>query len=39
MQENLENAVCVMETVAHHRKLEEICNLGTIPTQENYFKT
>ena len=24
------NALCVMGTVAHHRKLEEIYNLGTI---------
>ena len=32
----LENfhALCVMGTVAHHRKLEEIYNLGTIQTQE-----
>jgi hypothetical protein len=29
------NALCVMRTVAHHRKLEEIYNLGTIPTQED----
>jgi hypothetical protein len=28
------NAPCVMGTVAHHRKLEEIYNLGTIQTQE-----
>ena len=28
------NAVCVMGTVAHHRKLEEIYNLGAIQTQE-----
>ena len=28
------NAICVMGTVAHHRKLEEIYNLGTISTQE-----
>ena len=28
------NAQCVMGTVAHHRKLEEIYNLGTIQTQE-----
>ena len=28
------NALCVMGTVAHHRKLEEIYNLGTISTQE-----
>ena len=28
------NALCVMGTVAHHRKLEEIYNLGTILTQE-----
>ena len=28
------NALCVMETVTHHRKLEEIYNLGTILTQE-----
>ena len=29
------NALCVMGTVAHHRKLEEIYNLGTtIQTQE-----
>ncbi len=27
------NALCVMGTVAHHRKLEEIYNLGTIQTQ------
>ena len=27
------NALCVMGT-AHHRKLEEIYNLGTIQTQE-----
>ena len=26
--------VCVMGTVAHHRKLEENYNLGTIQTQE-----
>ena len=29
------NALCVMGTVAHHRKLEEIYNLGTIQTQED----
>ena len=29
-----ENALSVMGTVAHHRKLEEIYNLGTIQTQE-----
>ena len=29
------NALCVMGTVAHHRKLEEIYNLGTISTQED----
>jgi hypothetical protein len=29
------NAMCVMGTVAHHKKLEEIYNLGTIPTQED----
>ena len=28
------HALCVMGTVAHHRKLEEIYNLGTIQTQE-----
>ena len=28
------NALCVMGTVAHHRTLEEIYNLGTILTQE-----
>ena len=28
------NALCVMGTVAHHRKLEEIYNLGTISTKE-----
>ena len=28
------NAVCVMGTVADHRKLEEIYFLGTIQTQE-----
>ena len=28
------NGLCVLETVAQHRKLEEICNLGTISTQE-----
>ena len=28
------NALCVMGTVAHHRKLEEIYNLGTFLTQE-----
>ena len=28
------NALCVMGTVSHHRKLEEIYNLGTISTQE-----
>ena len=28
------NALCMMGTVAHHRKLEEIYNLGTILTQE-----
>ena len=33
------NALCVMGTVAHHRKLEEIYNLGTISTQEEQFKT
>ena len=26
------NALCLMGTVAHHRKLEEIYNLGTIQT-------
>jgi hypothetical protein len=26
--------LCVMGTIAHHRKLEEIYNLGTISTQE-----
>ena len=29
------NALCVIGTVAHHRKLEEIYNLGTISTQED----
>ena len=29
------NALCVMGTVAHHRKLEEIYNLGTIQTQDD----
>ena len=29
------NALCVMETVAHYRKLEEIYNLGSISTQED----
>ena len=29
------NALCVMGTVAHHRQLEEIYNLGTIPTEED----
>ena len=29
------NTLCVMGTVAHHRKLEEIYNLGTISTQED----
>ena len=29
------NALFVMGTVAHHRKLEEIYNLGTIQTQED----
>ena len=29
------NALCVMGTVAHHRKLEEIYHLGTIPTEED----
>ena len=28
------NTLCVMGAVAHHRKLEEIYNLGTISTQE-----
>ena len=28
------HALCVMGTVAHHRKLEEIYILGTISTQE-----
>jgi hypothetical protein len=28
------NALSVMGTLAHHRKLEEIYNLGTILTQE-----
>ena len=28
------NALCVMGTVAHHRKLDEIYNLGTIQNQE-----
>ena len=28
------NALFVMGTVAHHKKLEEIYNLGTIQTQE-----
>ena len=32
------NALCVMGTVSHHRKLEEIYNLGTISTQEKYRK-
>ena len=30
------NALCVIGTVAHHCKLEEIYNLGTIPTQEDW---
>ena len=38
-----ESLICVKETVAHHRKLEDIYNLGTISTTEdqiNYlFKT
>ena len=29
------NALCVMGTVAHHRKLEEIYHLGTKPTEED----
>ena len=29
------NALYVMGTVAHHRKLEEIYHLGTIPTEED----
>ena len=29
------NALCVIGTVASHRKLEEIYNLGTIPTKED----
>ena len=29
------NALCVMGAVAHHKKLEEINNLGTIQTQED----
>ena len=33
------NHLCVIGTVAHHRKLEEIYNLGTIQAQEDYFKT
>lgn len=33
------NALCVMGTVAHHRKLEEIYNPGTTSTQEDQFKT
>ena len=28
------NALCVMGTVNHHQKLEEIYNLGTIQAQE-----
>ena len=32
------NAICVMGTVSHHRKLEEIYNLGTISTQEVSLK-
>ena len=28
------NALCVMGTVAHHRKFEEIYNLGTIQRHE-----
>jgi hypothetical protein len=28
------NALCIIGTVAQHRKLEEIYNLGTISTQE-----
>ena len=28
------NALCIMGTVGHHRKLDEIYNLGTISTQE-----
>jgi hypothetical protein len=28
------NVLCVMGTLAHHRKLEEICNLGIIQTEE-----
>ena len=31
--------LCVMGTVSHHRKLEAIYNLGTITTQEDWFKT
>ena len=30
-----ENALFVMGTVAHHRKLEELYILGTISTQED----
>ena len=30
--------MCVMGTVAHHRKLEEIYNLGTIQTQDDQAK-
>ena len=29
------NALCIMGTVAHNRKLEEIYHLGTIPTEED----
>ena len=29
------DALCVMETVAHHRKLEKIYNLRTISTRED----
>ena len=29
------NALCVMGTVAHHRKLREIYHLGSIPTEED----
>ena len=33
------NALCVMRTLSHHKKLEDINNLGTISTQEEQFKT
>ena len=33
-QEKTLLSLCVMGTVAHHKKLEEIYKLGTIQTQE-----